>query len=460
MKIYLYLMLVTVAFNTLHAGEKRPPNIVLILADDIGIEGVGSYGSESYKTPHLDQMADDGMRFTHAYSQPLCTPTRLEIMTGRDNHRNWSYFGILNPEERTFGHLMKVAGYRTCISGKWQLQSYDPPDFPNAEMRRGTGMQVKNAGFEEYSLFHSWHTEDKGFRYGNPTIYQNGELLENLKGQYGPDINLQFILDFMEKHREEPMFVYYPMELPHWPMVPTPLSKDWAKPELRNEPDPKYFPDMVEYMDLLIGGLLSGIKNLGLDDDTLVLFYSDNGTDQRIHSKFRGQSIRGGKATPLQTGVRVPLIARWPGKIKPHQLNNNLVEASDFLPTLAKLGQVDIPKSWQHDGISFANQLLGKKSNPRDYCFFWYDPRPGWDKSRFDRHIFALDQNYKLFSDGRFFDIQGTGMREVELDVKSLSNQGLLARKKLQMAILEMMKGPISEGAKKLVDAYGNPLKK
>ena len=108
MKTYFYLMLITLAFSFLGTADKRPPNIVLILADDIGIEGIGSYGSESYKTPHLDQMAQEGVRFTHAYSQPLCTPTRLEIMTGKDNHRNWSYFGILNPEERTFGHLMKV----------------------------------------------------------------------------------------------------------------------------------------------------------------------------------------------------------------------------------------------------------------------------------------------------------------------------------------------------------------
>ena len=114
----------------------KQPNVLLIMADDIGIEGFGCYGGTSYETPQIDKLAKGGLRFTHAYSQPLCTPTRIQIMTGRYNHRNWSYFGILDPAEKTFGHMMKEAGYKTCISGKWQLQSYDPPDFPNAERRR------------------------------------------------------------------------------------------------------------------------------------------------------------------------------------------------------------------------------------------------------------------------------------------------------------------------------------
>ena len=178
-----------------------PKKIVLIMADDIGLEGLGCYGGSDYKTPRLDQLAAEGLRFTHAYSQPLCSPTRLEIMTGRENHRNWKYFGILPPEEKTFGHLMQSFGYRTCISGKWQLQSYDPPDFPNAEKRRGTGMHPKDAGFHEYSLFHSLHTEDKGSRYANPTFLRNGKLHKNVEGKYGEDLAVDFLLDFLKKEQ-------------------------------------------------------------------------------------------------------------------------------------------------------------------------------------------------------------------------------------------------------------------
>ena len=192
----------------------KQPNVLLIMADDVGIEAFGCYGGSSYRTPQIDKLAEGGLRFTHAYSQPLCTPTRVQIMTGRYNHRNWTYFGILDPKEKTFGHLMKEAGYKTCISGKWQLQSYDPPDFPNAERRRGKGMKVTQVGFDEHCLFHSWHTEKKGSRYAGPTYYKNGKLMTEGKDTYGPDVSVDFILDFMERNRKEPMFVYYPMALP------------------------------------------------------------------------------------------------------------------------------------------------------------------------------------------------------------------------------------------------------
>ena len=433
------------------------PNILLILADDIGIEGFGCYGGTSYKTPNVDKLAKGGLRFTHAYSQPLCTPTRVQIMTGKYNHRNWTYFGILDPKEKTFGHLMKEAGYRTCISGKWQLQSYDPPDFPNAERRRGTGMKVTKAGFDEHCLFHSWHTEDKGSRYANPTYYRNGKLVKQEKGRYGPDVSVDFILDFMKRHKDEPTFVYYPMALPHWPMVPTPDSEEWKNPERRMEEDVKFFGDMVEYMDKLVGRLVSGLETLGLRENTLVLFYSDNGTHRKIVSALGKEKVQGGKATPKQTGIRVPLIANWPNVIRSGRTTSQLVDASDFLPTLADLAGTGIPKGWHCDGLSFSPTLLGKQGPKRDWCFFWYDPRPGWDKERYTRHVFALDHKYKLFSDGRLYDVRGKGLRETELDPKNLSTEASVARKKLQKAIDQTMKPPISPHAGKLVDAFGNP---
>ncbi len=443
----------TALASALTAAPSRP-NIVLIMADDVGIDGLSCYGSDTYETPNLDRLAMSGIRFTHAYSQPLCTPTRVQIMTGKYNHRNWTYFGILDPQERTFGHLLKDAGYRTCIAGKGQLQSYDPPDFPNAARRRGTGMRVDQAGFDEYTLYHSWHTEDKGSRYANPTTYQNGKLLKELKRQYGPDISVDAMLDFMERHREEPMFVYFPMALPHWPMVPTPDSEEWQDESRRLEESTDYFPDMVHYMDKLVGRIVKGIDKLGLTENTIVLFYSDNGTHLKITASMNGKEVRGGKATPAQTGIRVPLIASWPGKIKAGQTNSDLIDASDFLPTLAALGQTKIPKDWHTDGFSFAPQLLGKKGPKRDSCFFWYDPRPGWDKNRFSRHIFALDHKYKLFSDGRLYDIAGTDMREIE--VKRMTPEAKAAKAKLQRVIRRTMRPPISPAAKILVDAFGN----
>lgn len=449
---------IALLLTSVSASEK--PNILFIMADDLGIEGLGCYGGESYETPNLDALASGGIRFTHAYSQPLCTPTRVQIMTGKYNHRNWLYFGILDPSERTFGHLMQDAGYATAIAGKWQLRSYDPPDFPNADHRRGTGMKVANAGFDEWSLFHSWETEDKGSRYANPSFDRNGELVGPLEGEYGPDTSVDFILDFMERHRDEPQFVYYAMALPHWPMVPTPDSEAWKDPSRRLEESTDFFPDMVAYMDKLVGRLVDGLDALDLRENTLVIFYSDNGTDARIVSDFKGEKIEGGKATPLQTGIRVPLIVNQPGTIKVGATCDELVDASDFLSTFAELAGTEIPNDWFHDGHSFANLLEDPGTEgARDCPFFWYDPRPGWDKERFSRHIFALDRRYKLFSDGRFFDIAGEGFREEQLDADSLGEEAKVAKAKLQKVIDETMTPPISGNAKVEVDAFGDPVK-
>ncbi len=434
-----------------------PRNVVLIMADDIGIECFGCYGGESYQTPNIDKLAAGGLRFTHAYSQPLCTPTRLEIMTGRENHRNWRYFGILPPEEKTFGHLMQRFGYRTGIAGKWQLQSYDPPDFPGAGTRRGTGMHPRDAGFDSYSLFHALHTEDKGSRYANPTYLENGEIHGPIEGAYGEDISVDFLLAFMAAYQTEPLFIYYPMALPHWPMTPTPHSEAWEDPARRLEESVEHFPDMVAYMDTTVGRLVDGITDMGLRNDTLILFYSDNGTDRRIVSQFGGREVRGGKNTTAQTGIRVPLIASWPGRIAPGT-NADLIEPSDFFPSLADLAGREVPDGWQTDGVSFAPQLLGEESSPRDWAFFWYDPRPGWDKETFTRSIFALDHRYKLFSTGEMFAIEHEGLGEVPLDTQNLTKEAEEARSKLAGVIDRMMRPPLSPAALTEVDASGRPL--
>lgn len=450
------VLLIIVGFSAFAAAAERP-NILLIMADDLGIEGLSCYGSESYETPNLDRLAAEGIRFTHAYSQPLCTPTRVQLMTGKYNHRNWLYFGILDPAERTFGHLMQDAGYETAIAGKWQLQSYDPPDYPNAERRRGTGMKVADAGFDDWSLYHAWNTEDKGSRYGNPSFERNGELVGPLDGEYGPDTSVDFLLDFMTREREKPFFAYFAMALPHWPVNPTPDSEEWADPSKRLEESDHYFPDMVHYMDKVVGQLADGLAEAGLREKTLILFYSDNGTDTKVTSQFRGEAIQGGKASPLQTGIRVPLIARWSGKIEPGRICDDLIDASDFLPTMAELAGIEIPGDWPIDGVSFVPSFFGENAKAREASFFWYDPRPGWDKEKFSRHIFALDHHYKLFSDGRLFDISGDGFKEILIQGE-LSPEALAAKSRLQALIDENLSGPMSANAKIEVDAFGDPV--
>ena len=140
----------------------KQPNIVLIMSDDLGYEVIGANGGTSYATPRIDRLAEEGMRFAEAHVMPLCTPTRLSLMTGKYNFRNYIGFGLMKPDEVTFGHLFSDAGYNTCISGKWQLYSYNPPD--EVPEMRSKGQKIEDAGFDEFCVWHAHHTEDKGSR--------------------------------------------------------------------------------------------------------------------------------------------------------------------------------------------------------------------------------------------------------------------------------------------------------
>ena len=422
------------------AATAARPNILLILADDLGVEGLGCYGGIDYRTPNLDRLAATGMRFTHAYAQPLCTPTRLQMMTGKYNQRNWIAFGIMDPKEKTIGHFMRAAGYRTCFAGKWQFWSYDPPDYPGAAQRRGIGMKIEDAGFERYSVWHAFHTEDKGSRYANPKIYQDGKFVENTEGQYGDDRWVDYVADFMDRNRAEPVFAFYAMALTHWPMVPTPHSADWRDPSKRLVEDTRHFKDMVEYMDTSVGRLLARLEALKLRDNTIVIFYADNGTDLKISTRTESGVVKGGKGLPTDNGIHVPLIANGPGRVPAGAVTNDLVDSSDFLPTIAELAGARVPAAWGADGVSFAPRLLGRPARPREWAFFWHDPRPGWDKEKRTRHIFALDHDYKLYSDGRFFDLRADLAEARPLAAESLNAAQRTARMKLAGVIDAQLK--------------------
>lgn len=381
------------------APPPKRPNILLILADDLGYEGLSCYGGLTYKTPQLDRLAAEGIRFRYAFAQPLCTPTRMQLMTGKYNFRNWQAFGIMDPKELTFGHLFQQAGYKTCIAGKWQFWSYNPPSFEPEW--RGKGKRIEDAGFDAHCVWHAGHTEDKGSRYGDPTIYTNGQLQKNLTGQYGDDIFGDFILKFVRQSSASPWFAYWPLALTHNPFVPSPDSPDFQGPN-RLKHNKRHFKDMVEYMDRVIGRVVSQ-----LPDDTLVLFYSDNGTNQEITSRLRrddGKEVdfRGDKGNPTEAGIRVPMIVRWKGVTPAGQLNDDLIDSCDFLPTICEAAGVPTEKLGKIDGVSFLPQLQGKKGSPRPWIYSWYDPRPGHDKERWTRtQRYVFDHEWKLYDTGR-----------------------------------------------------------
>jgi len=405
----------------LPAGRGKRPNIILIMADDLGYECLGCYGSKSYKTPVLDELAATGVRFKHSYSQPLCTPSRVKIMTGQYNIRNYTKFGALHSKEKTFGHLMQSAGYATCVVGKWQLAARDG----------GVGTYPKQAGFDEHCL---WQVKDRGSRYKDPIIVQNGKNREDLKGKYGPDIFCDYLLEFVERRKAEPFFVYFPMALTHAPFEPTPDTEEWKKASTKAHK--KHFADMVAYMDKIIGRIVRKLDEAGLRENTLLLFTGDNGTPRGITSEMKdGSFINGGKGLTTDAGTHVALIANWRGTTPAGRVSTDLVDFSDILPTIAEASGASV--GWNIDGRSFLPQLRGRQGDPRDWIFIWYRRNPGDTLYRF-----ARDKRWKLYDDGKYnragnlYDLAADTLEE---NPNPSSPEAAAARRKLQ-AILDSMK--------------------
>ncbi|RCS40593.1 arylsulfatase A [Bremerella cremea] len=349
-------------------AAERLPNVVVIVADDLGLEGVQAYGGLSYQTPNIDALAEKGMRFTHCFSNPLCSPSRAQLLTGRYPFRNGIKRVIYQPEnhrefldptqETSFATLLKQAGYATAIAGKWQVSFLHERDTVPAH------------GFDEYQMWQIFHEGKKTSRYADPTMRQNGKVLQTeLKGKYGPDVNVAFLCDFMRRHQDQPFLVYYTALLPHYPWEPTPDSKDDLQPAT-GDGDRKYMPDMVAYLDKQVGQLVATLEELKLRENTLVLFVADNGTDRRVVSRWSNgtvtRNVPGGKGTMTDAGTRVPLIANWPGVIAAGKVNDDLIDLSDLLPTLVELTGAPLP-SKPIDGHSFLPQLRSEPGSPREW---------------------------------------------------------------------------------------------
>ena len=392
--------------TALSAGPTERPNIVLIMADDMGYETLSSYGSEDYDTPRLDALAATGMRFTQAHSQPLCTPTRVQIMTGQYNVRNYTHFGELDPTQRTFGNDLREAGYATAIAGKWQL----------GKDRR----LLDDFGFDEYCL---WWLERKSWRYGNVgELIQNGEVLPGENGDYGPDVLNAFVLDFITRHADQPFFVYYPMLLPHAPFVPTPRSAGSPDPR---DADPAFFKDMVEYTDELVGRVVDHLGQLGLRENTLVIFLGDNGTNSDITSRMvDGRMIRGAKGRTTDGGTRVPMIVSQPGSVVPGMVVEELVDFSDIVPTLLGVAGRQPAADRVLDGYNLLPVFRGETPVERTWSYCWY--KRGKDEnmvstSNEEVHVFARTVRFKRYRDGRFYDIAADPLESNPLQVEGLA---------------------------------------
>jgi arylsulfatase A len=409
------------------AGDERP-NVLLIVADDLGLECLGAYGGTTFATPHVDRLALDGMRFTHAFATPACAPSRAELLTGRYPFRTgWiDNAGPLSPpslsvDEPTFARILRDAGYATAIAGKWQLGSLtERPRMP------------EESGFTESCV---WSLERVGARlrmtpdnsrYFAPRLWRNGVKLDHERDPdaYAPEIEQAFLADFVERNRTRPFLAYHALNLPHAPYHVPPGREVPTVPEEHQAA--VAYAAMVEYMDALVGRYVELLARLDLARRTLLLFTSDNGGNENFVVGLGGREIRGGKFTLGESGSNVPLIARQPGVVAAGRVSDALVDFTDVLTTFAALGRAPLPPGVVLDGRSFVPPLTGTGASAREWVYV-----------QLGRDAFIRSRTYRLTTAGHLFRVSGTYLDE-GVDARS-DRSARAAYDTLRAALLELL---------------------
>ncbi|HZB45046.1 MAG TPA: arylsulfatase [Pyrinomonadaceae bacterium] len=366
-------------------GARRKPNVIFILADDLGYGDIGPYGQRRIRTPHLDRLAREGVRFTDFYAaSPVCAPSRASLMTGQ--HQGHTYIRgnstkvpvpgqsgaaarrlPLRPRDVTVAEVLKGAGYATGVVGKWGLGEPGTTGVPNSQ------------GFD---YFFGYLNQTHAHSHFPEYLWRNRERVELPKGTYSQDLFTEEALGFIRRERARPFFLYLAYTLPHAnneltrrtgngmevPSDAPYTNEHWPQQQ-------KNYAAMVTRMDADIGRLMALLKELGLDDDTVVLFSSDNGPQGRDEGGFDPDffqshgPFRGIKRALYEGGVRVPLVARWPGRIKAGEVSRVAWANYDLLPTLAALAGARAPRDI--DGVSMLSALLGRGQRREREHLYW-----------------------------------------------------------------------------------------
>jgi arylsulfatase A-like enzyme len=365
------------------------------MADDLGYGDLGCYGQKKILTKNIDRLAVEGTRFTQAYAgSTVCAPSRCSLMTGMHNGHNRVRDNIpheiwLRPDDLTVAEVLKQAGYKTGGIGKWSLGN------PGSQAGYKTGGIGKwslgnpgSWGIANYQGFDYWYghlSQDQAHFYYPHYLWENDKVVllgnrGNKNQNYTHDLFTEKALSFIEQHREDPFFLYLAYTIPHFSdhpdssperyIVPSdePYSKkDW--PQMA-----KNYAAMITRMDRDVGRIMELLKQKGIDEHTLVIFTSDNGplTRGSVPIEFFDSNgeCRGGKRDVYEGGIRVPFIARWPGKVAAGKINDHVLAFWDFLPTAAELAGLPAPKGI--DGISFLPTLLGRPQTKHDYLYWDY----------------------------------------------------------------------------------------
>jgi uncharacterized sulfatase len=378
------------------APDNRKPNIIFILADDLGYGDVGCYGQQRIRTPSIDRMAAEGLRFTDAYAgATVCAPSRCVLMTGlhgghariRGNGQPGDPGRSLLADDVTVGRVLKDAGYATGIIGKWGLGD---PKVARPGLPRQHGFDYffgyyRHGHAHNYYPNYLWRNEST---VKLPNVISKDPALKNnvaeKKVAYSHDLLAEDALKFVRDHKDHPFFLYLCFTIPHAndeagdhgmevPDYGAYADLDWPEPQ-------KGHAAMITRMDRDIGQLFAQLKELGLDDNTLVIFTSDNGPHREGGNDpdFNDSNgpLRGYKGNVTEGGIRVPFIARWPGRVAAGTTSESPIHFADVLPTLAKLGGGRAPGGI--DGVDFSTMLLGSEQPElADRFFYWEHNRDG-----------------------------------------------------------------------------------
>lgn len=380
-KITLWALLLCAAgFFSCQAPQNEPetpqkPNIIFIMADDLGYGDLGSYGQKEIQTPHLDQMAAEGTRFTQCYAgSPVCAPSRSTLMTGqhtghtrvRGNFGKTGVVGLagnpgrvpLKPEDQTVAEVLKAAGYVTGMYGKWGLGEPGTTGVPNKQGFDDFFGFLNQRRAHHYFVEYLWHNEEKIMLEGN---------MEGKQEQYAHDLFSQYALDFIQENKDSSFFLYIPYTVPHAayeiPDTVPYTDKPWEWQE-------KVHAAMITRMDGDIGRMFDLLEELKIDDNTIVFFCSDNGAAQRWEGRFDSSGpLKGRKRDLYEGGIRTPMIVRYPGKVAAGAVKTQPWYFPDVLPTLADFAGVESASGI--DGISVKDLLMGAEVNTADRYLYW-----------------------------------------------------------------------------------------
>ena len=403
-QIFLSMLLLTNA----SIAQVKKPNIVFILADDLGIDGVGAYGADFFKTPVIDKLAKEGIRYTNAYTVPLCGPSRALLMTGRYGFRtgavNQDMVSDIKPSAETMmPAILKKAGYTTSMIGKWGQLPSDPAAFGFDDYLRffGSGVYVSRT--------------DKKDKY-----VINGKEALLKKQEYMPDLMHDHLVDFMAKHKTDPFYLYYSLTHVHGEIIATPDSKPGTTDYK------ELYADNIAYMDKLVGKLIHALDSLKLRDNTLIVFMGDNGTAGQAAGigRVNGKKIIGKKGSMQECGSLVPMIVNWPGVIKKPGVSNSLIDAADFVPTFAEIAGAALPTNNVLDGKSFAYQLRGGKGTAREWIF-----------TGLGNDWYVRSANWKLMRSGDLYDMRKAPFEE---PLAVMDEKTTIEKQKLQ-AVLDKL---------------------